>query len=113
MSKDNDEGMYIGLQIGGSLRPQDKVGMHVAMPKIPGVGVDVDVNRIDSLAQEVIDNLPDGHVDTDEVKKLAESVIEDCDMNSKIDKVNKLVSIGAGISQIGGTLYSLSNVIGH
>ena len=45
----------IGLQIGGTVGPNDSVGMHVAMPEKPGIGVSVDINSglLDDAVREV------------------------------------------------------------
>lgn len=47
----NKQRRVTGLQIGGTVGPNDIVGMHIPMPTMPGIGVKVMVgNEVDKCS---------------------------------------------------------------
>ena len=113
MNDPRDEGSSTGLQIGGTVGPNDKVGMHVVMPVNPGVGVKVDISpEFDEVVKKVAAEIPSDHPKAAQIKKLAEEIVTDKDKQTKLQKIHTLVMKGAGITQIATGIQKLTELLG-
>ncbi|MBU1089747.1 hypothetical protein KKF38_03060 [Patescibacteria group bacterium] len=109
----NNDGKTVGLQIGGTVGPNDKVGMHVPIPVAPSVGVKVQLgDELDNAAKEVAANIPDNHPKAVEVRKIVDEILLEKDKESKLKKTQKLVIIGAGITQIAVGIGKITKLLG-
>ena len=102
----------IGLQIGGTVGPNDEVGMHIPMPNKPGIGVQVDINDINNIVKKISEQIPDDHPKAGKIKKVANEILEQTDHQSKLQKVQQLIMTGAGITQIAESIAKLSEILG-
>jgi|GEM_PF-1564585 len=109
----NNQRKITGLQIGGTVGPNDIVGMHVPMPTVPGIGVKVVVgNEINDAVKEVAQSIPSDHPKATEIHKIVEEVLAAKDQESKLKKIQTLVMVGAGITQIAISITKLTKLLG-
>ena len=109
----NNKRKRVGLQIGGTVGPNDIVGMHIPMPTVPGIGVKVVLgNEFEDAVKEVDQSIPDSHPKAAEIHKIVEEVLATKDQGSRIKKVQTLVMIGAGITQIAVGIAKITKLLG-
>ncbi|NDB36428.1 MAG: hypothetical protein EB023_14055 [Flavobacteriia bacterium] len=102
----------VGLQIGGTVGPDDQVGMHVVMPTSPGIGVQININTLDDAAREIAESIPNDHPKTEQIKKIVNEILETQDRESKLKKAHTLVMVGAGITQIALAIGKMAKLLG-
>lgn len=114
MDNNKNQRNVIGLQIGGEVGPNDSVGMHVSMPEKPGIGVSVTVDNglLDDAVKEVGVNIPDSHPKASQICQIVEDILATKDAESKIKKVQTLVMVGAGITQIAIGIAKITKLLG-
>ena len=104
----------VGLQIGGTVSPMDRVGMHVSMPVNPGIGVKVELapqfdQELKEIAKKIAaENTPQ----SEKLKKLIKKTLKENDMGKKLQKINTIVMISAGIIKIAEHTAKLSKLLG-
>ena len=109
----NNQSKTVGLQIGGNVGPNDRVGMHVQMPTHPGVGVIVGTNNeFDDAVKEVAANIPDNHSKAAEIRQVVDEILKEKDKDSKLKKIQTLVMIGAGVTQIAISIGKITKLLG-
>ena len=101
----------IGLQIGGTVGPDDEVGMHIPMPNRPGIGVAVNVDSIDSTIRGIVKDIPEDHPAGDELKIIAGKIFREANVKSKIEKIKDFIRVGAGIAQLAGKIAGLVRIL--
>ena len=109
----NNQRKIIGLQIGGTVGPNDRVGMHISIPTQPGVGVRVEIgDEINNAAKEVAASIPDDHPKSEEIRQMVNEILSAKDKESKLKKAQTLVMIGAGITQIAVGIGKITKLLG-
>ena len=103
----------IGLQIGGQVGPNDSVGMHIAMPTKPGIGVSIDINsaQINQRVSEFLNDIPDNQ-QYKTVQNVANEVINENDFQLKLRKLETLVSIASGIATLTTSIQPIKQLLG-
>ncbi len=110
----NDQGKTVGLQIGGTVGPNDRVGMHVPMPTASGIGVKVQVgDELNNAIKEVGDSVPNDHPKALEIRQLVNDILTEKDRDSKVQRIQRLVMIGAGITQIAVGISKITKLLGY
>lgn len=108
----NQDGSIIGLQIGGTVEPNDRVGMHVTIPSQPSVGVRIEVNHeLDHAIREVGIKLPADHPHFSEIKKLVDETLLERDLEVKRLKVKEIISLGANITAIATAIGKVAQLL--
>lgn len=103
-----------GLKIGGTVGPDEIVGMHVKMPTTPGVGVSVEVtNRVDEDIKQILEKMTGDDEKSQEIRSLAKGIVEEKDSQQKLNKIKDLVSIASGITAIAGNIFNITKIIGQ
>ncbi len=103
----------VGLQIGGTVGPNDSVGVHVKMPNQPGVGLSVDINaQIDNEVRKIADTISTGHEKSDDIQKIVKEILSEQNNHTKTEKIKTLISIGTGVAQIATSILTLKYIIG-
>ena len=109
----NNDQVIIGLQIGGVVNPNHRVGMHIPMPTQAGVGVIVDVNeqKINAKIKEIINTLPEDDLNTKDIRIIANKALQDSNKTSKLEKIKSLLTMGSGIATISKFIYELGVLV--
>lgn len=103
----------VGLQIGGTVGPNDSVGMYVPMPIKPGIGVKVNLeSEFDQELKKIFEKIPDNHPKAEQIRELVNEVLKERDQGRKIQKISMLVMIGAGITQIATEISKITKLLG-
>lgn len=109
----NSKGKIVGLQIGGTVGPNDRVGMYVPIPIKPGVGVKVELGEdLNNAAKEVATSIPDDHPKAPEIRQIVAEILTEKSEESKIKKAHTLVMIGAGITQVAVGVTKITKLLG-
>ena len=109
----NNLGKIVGLQIGGTVGPNDRVGMHVSMPSKPRIVVKVEFgDDINKTAKEVAASISDNHPKAREIRQIVGEILAANDKETKLKKVQTLVTIGSGITQIAVAIGKLTVLLG-
>lgn len=109
----NNQRRVVGLQIGGTVGPNDSVGMHIPMPTIPGVGVKIVLgNELDGAVKEVAIDIPDDHPKAVKIRQIVNEILEEKDNESKFRKIQTLVMVGAGVTQIAVGIAKITKLLG-
>ena len=79
-----------GLKIGGIVKENESVGMHIEMPKKPGVGVHININDqiIDNKAKKIMESIPN-IPETEKILEKAKEVLDEKESELKINKFAK------------------------
>lgn len=103
----------VGLQIGGTVGPNDSVGMYVPIPIKPGVGVNVQLdNEFDKEIKTLSEKIPSDHPKATEIHNLVDDILTTKEKNSKLQKISTLVMIGAGVTQIATEISKITKLLG-
>jgi hypothetical protein len=104
----------VGLQIGGTVGPDDKVGMHVTMPAQPGVSVSINPNvtKINNELDNINKNISNNEPNAKEVREIVREILEEQDETKKLEKIKKLVNIGKGITSIATSILTIKQMLG-
>ena len=102
----------VGLQIGGKVSPNDSVGMHIAIPIKPGVGVTVDLNtQFDVALRSIAKNIGD-HPKSNDIRKAVNEAINDRSNESKLQKIHTVVMTCAGITKVAKQVAQITKLLG-
>lgn len=103
----------VGLQIGGSVGPHDRVGMYIPMPVNPGVGVTVDLNnQFDVALRSIAKNIGSDHPKSENVRKTVNAAINDRNNESKLQKIHTVVMTCAGITKVAKQITQITKLLG-
>ena len=103
----------VGLQIGGTIGPDDKVGVYVPMPTRPGVGAMINISEInpDNEVEEILKSVPSTDTRAAKIQKVAEEILTEKNEQRKKEKIGFLVTLAQGITTIAHNLAVLSQYI--
>lgn len=104
----------VGLQVGGTVGPDDIVGIHIPMPDKPGVGVSINLNNneFDEALRNVADKIPATDPKAEQLKKCVEDALQEKSPASKLKKIYMAVMIGAGIAKIAKEISYITKLLG-
>ena len=105
-------GKQIGLMIGGTPEPDDVVGMHVSMPSSPGVGVSVDVNKVNVILQDISSQISSVHPKATQIKQMVNDALSEKQPEIKFQKIKNIINFCADIAQIASSIYTLKSLVG-
>ncbi|MBI4359753.1 MAG: hypothetical protein HY564_01495 [Candidatus Jacksonbacteria bacterium] len=104
----------VGLQIGGTVGPEDSVGMHVQIPITAGVGVSIKLNNdeFDETLRAVSEKIDDTEPKAEQLKKCVAEALQEKSPESKLKKIHMVVMIGAGITKIAKEISQITKLLG-
>jgi len=104
---DNIKNAY-GLKIGGSVGPNDSVGVHVAMPTQPGVGLSIDINdQLDSAIRQISEKVSNDDPKASDVRNMITAILAERNQQTKIGRVKAFIEFGANITSIAANVLEL------
>lgn len=111
---DSNQTKVVGVQVGGNVGPNDRVGMYVAMPVQPGVGVSINVNDslVNSNIKEIISSIPGADEKSTAIKKVATEILEERDKSVKLQKIKSLIQMGADFATIAQFVLNIRHLVG-
>lgn len=104
----------VGLQIGGTVGPDDRVGMHVQIPVTAGVGVTINLNndKFDQTLRAVADKIDASDPKAEQLKKSVSEALQEKSPEGKLKKIHMVVMIGAGITKIAKEISQITKLLG-
>ncbi|OGQ23236.1 MAG: hypothetical protein A3I05_04075 [Deltaproteobacteria bacterium RIFCSPLOWO2_02_FULL_44_10] len=107
-------GRTVGLQIGGFVGPEDKVGMYISMPLSPGTGVSINLDsQFDNVLETIMPKLGDIEPKEKQLKVFVRDTLHEKNNESKLKKIHTIVMTGAGIAKIVNEIGRLTKLLGY
>lgn len=101
-----------GMKIGGSVGPNDRVGVHVQMPTQPGVCLSIDVNNeLDGTLRQILDTVSMDDPKQNDIKKMIEEILAEQNQQTKFDKVRSFIEFGASVVSIAANVITLKQYL--